>query len=140
MTQTFLRLATCLIAVAVALSACAVERARTAHRAQQTMQGMAKKEVLACMGEPDRRTRAEELEQWTYSRSDAPGDIGAVGVQPDLGNGYRERTTTTARGRYCVATITFRGENVSSVRYSGQTGGIVTRDEQCAFLVEACVK
>ena len=139
------RFATVLMTIvlgAAMLSACAIQRAKIAERAKTDMIGLTKSEILTCMGQPDSRRGGEDFEEWTYSRSDAPG-VGSFGsgrIGPDSDNGIGNDTRTTARGRYCVATVSFRRDSVSSVRFSGTTGGIVTRDEQCAFLVSACTR
>jgi hypothetical protein len=124
------------------VSACALQRAKIAERAKTDMIGLTKSDVLACMGQPDSRRGGEDFQEWVYSHSDAPGvgdyvnDRGGI----DSGTGIGNETRTTVRGRYCVATVSFRRDSVASVRFSGTTGGIVTRDEQCAFLVSACTR
>ena len=127
---------------AILLSACALQRARIAERAKTDMIGLSKPEILDCMGQPDSRSGGDGFEQWTYSRSDNPGigDFGGASNSRAPNVGIGGETQTTARGRYCVATVTFRRDSVSSIRFSGTTGGIVTRDEQCAFLVSACTR
>ena len=46
---------------------------------------------------------------------------------------------TTAR-RYCEATFVLKDGMVQQVNYQGRTGGLLTKGEQCGFIVENCVQ
>ena len=135
-----LRASAALFGAVFLFTGCSIERAQLAERAKSEMVGLSKTDILTCMGRPDSRSGSEDFEEWVYSHSDSPGignTHGRLDEETTTGGGG---TTTTARGRYCIVHIRFRRDTVSSVRYSGQTGGIFTRDEQCAFLVSGCLR
>jgi hypothetical protein len=41
--------------------------------------------------------------------------------------------------RYCEVTFVLRNGIVEKVNYSGRTGGLITKGEQCGFVVENCL-
>lgn len=41
---------------------------------------------------------------------------------------------------YCEATFTLKDGIVKKITYHGRTGGLLTKDEQCAFIIENCLK
>ncbi len=115
---------------------CAVQRAEIASRAQVELIGMSKKDLLLCAGVPLRQERAEDLEFLTFAGGgDSVGSAVATGTSPN---------TAIAVGksahRYCEATFVLKNGAVQKVNYQGRTGGLLTKGEQCAFIVENCVK
>lgn len=52
---------------------------------------------------------------------------------------YDSAIGKTAR-RYCEASFVLENEVVTKVNYSGRTGGWATKGEQCAFIVENCLR
>jgi hypothetical protein len=118
------------------LTGCAVQRAEVAARAQKNLVGMSKAELLSCAGVPLRQDRAEGLEFLTYAGG---GDVvsQAVVTQTSPSNGVA--SGKSAR-RYCEATFVLRDGRVERVNYQGRTGGLLTKGEQCAFIVESCLK
>jgi len=42
--------------------------------------------------------------------------------------------------RYCEATFVLKDDIIQCVNYQGRTGGLLTKGEQCAFIVENCVR
>lgn len=155
-----------LIAVALlsaaAIGACSVQRAETASVAKKQMVGMSRERVLACMGVPAARQAEGGTEVWTYGSggrldtfasgmSTTTGSAMGIGQTQFVGNtalstGLVSGTSTTSgfassstRARYCVVNVVLMGGRVAEVNYSGRTGGLLTRGEQCAYAVENCV-
>jgi len=102
---------------AVAVAACALQRAQTAADAKKQMIGMTKEAVLRCMGAPAANASVGATEVWTYRSGDA------------VAAGYN----------YCNINVAFAGGVVSQVNYTGETGGLISKGEQCAYAVEHCV-
>lgn len=46
----------------------------------------------------------------------------------------------TRRSRACTVNVVLTDAKVSRVSYSGPTGGVLTKGEQCAYAVESCMK
>jgi hypothetical protein len=113
-----------------------MQRASVATRAQTTMVGMTKRDLFMCAGVPERQQQVDDLEFLTYSGG---GDtVGAAYARSDsYGNAY---AVGRRNRRYCEATIVLRQGVVQQVNYSGRTGGLLSRGEQCAFIVENCVR
>jgi hypothetical protein len=97
---------------------------------------MSKKDLLACAGVPARRDRADDLEFLTFTGG---GDSTAAAIASAT-----SPSTAVASGkvlhRYCDATFVLKDGIVQKVNYQGRTGGLLTKGEQCAFIVENCVK
>ena len=114
----------------------AQQRAQIATRAQTELIGMSKKELLTCAGVPLRQERIDDLEFLSFAGG---GDNLGAGVATNT-----SPTTAVAVGRsahrYCEATIVFQNGVVQKVNYQGRTGGFLTKGEQCAFIVENCLK
>ncbi|MGX4804865.1 hypothetical protein [Bradyrhizobium guangdongense] len=108
------------VALAATLAGCAIQRAEIAQDARAKMVGMPKEQVLACMGVPVSKASEGATEVWTYNSSN-----GAVALNP---------------ARFCRVNVVMSGGQVSAVNYLGQTGGLLTSGEQCAYAVDACVK
>jgi hypothetical protein len=77
---------------------------------------MKKAALLACAGLPERQTTEDGLEFLVYTAS-----------------------SHILRTRSCQATFLKHGV-VQSVTYQGRTGGFLSQDEQCALIVESCLK
>lgn len=120
----------------ILLCSCAAkERASTAQRAQGELVGLKKAEILACAGAPARAATADDVEVLTYvGGGDSRGVATGVG-----GPGVGTAVLTTHR-RYCEATFVLRNGVVEKINYSGRTGGLATKGEQCAFVVQNCVR
>ena len=118
------------------ISGCAsAHRSQIATRAQTELIGMSKKDLLSCAGVPVRQDHADDLEFLTYTGG---GDSSSVG--------YASRTSPSSaiivskrKQRYCEATFVLKDGKVQKINYSGRTGGLATRGEQCAFIVENCL-
>jgi hypothetical protein len=112
-----------IVALSVAFSGCAFQRAEVAQRAQASMIGMPKEQVLACMGPPAQKATEGQTEVWAYNTSPT--------IILNQGSGAT---------RFCTVNIVMSGEAVSAVNYRGPTGGLLTQGEQCAYAVDACVR
>ena len=123
-----------LIALAVcgALGGCALQRAEIAQDARTQMIGMPKEQVLACMGAPATKGAEGATEVWGYNSGN-----GMTVTDASYG---RYGGSAVSMSRFCTVNIVFTGGQVSAVNYNGPTGGLLTRGEQCAYAVDACLK
>jgi PDZ domain len=120
------------------------------HRSAEINVGMSKQQVLSCMGPPANSAQIGDTEVWTYNsgngRTDTFGSVSMIGTpQPVIGGfvspgpmvGTMSATTTS---RFCTVNVVMRGERVTKINYSGPTGGLLTKDEQCAFAIDNCAR
>jgi hypothetical protein len=118
------------------VAGCAIQRAEIASRAQIELVGMSKKDLLLCAGAPLREERAEDLEFLTFAGGgDSVGSAVATSTSPNTA-----MAVSKSAHRYCEATFVLKNGMVQKVNYQGRTGGLLTKGEQCAFIVENCVK
>jgi hypothetical protein len=126
--------------VAVAITACAFQRAQEASDARAAMVGMPKEQVLACMGPPASSAAVGGTEVWTYNsgngRTDTFGTASAFGG-PTSATAIGSNTTTS---RFCKVDVVMARGRVSRINYSGPTGGLITAGEQCAFAIDNCMQ
>jgi len=116
------------------LNGCAIQRAQIATKAQTSMIGISKQQVLQCMGVASGIQREGNIESWKYySGGDYHGSVNTYS--------YSQFTTGSAnfQKRSCEINITFLHDSVTNVMYSGRTGGILSQGEQCAYAVSNCV-
>ena len=114
----------------------AIQRVEIASRAQTELVGMSKKDLLLCAGVPLRQERVEDLEFLSFAGGgDLVGSTFATGTSPSSAVAVGKSTH-----RYCEATFVLKNGIVQKVNYQGRTGGLLTKGEQCAFIVENCVK
>jgi hypothetical protein len=106
------------------VSATIEHRANVAQRAKTELIGMSKADILNCAGAPIRSNKSGNLEYFTY--------IGSSGQVDQHGN-------VPADSRYCKVTFIFKDNKVIGIDYTGRTGGRLSNDEQCAFVVEKCL-
>lgn len=144
------------------LAGCSIERAKTAAAAQTQMIGLSKGEVLACMGIPQAKAVESNVEVWSYEtgngRTDTVSDgysntnATATGAAQATRIGNTVYAAGTAAGnsqtssfgfastrhRSCTVLVVMTNGSVSRVNYSGPTGGVLTKGEQCAYAVQNC--
>jgi hypothetical protein len=120
------------VAVAVALSGCAIQRAQIAQDARVQMVGLTKEQVLVCMGPPAGKAAEGQTEVWSYNSGDGT-TIASGSVSYGNFSGVSSR-------RFCQINVVISSGAVSAVNYQGPTGGLITAGEQCAYAVDACVK
>ena len=124
------------VVLVVSFSGCIYQRAGLASRAKTELVGMSKIELLSCAGVPVRQERMDNLEFLTYS-----GGVDIFGTEVDT---YTSPSPSIATGKrtyfYCDVTFVLKDGVVQKVNYKGHTGGLLTKGEQCAFVVENCLK
>ena len=122
--------------IALATSSCArMQRANIANKAQTNLIGMSKLELYECAGTPSRKEVVEGVEFLTYvGGGDRTGHV-AGGTSNNAGGG-----AFSSNRRYCEATFIIKDNKVSKINYSGRTGGWISKGEQCAFIVQNCVR
>jgi hypothetical protein len=116
------------------LAGCIFERSQEAKDARTAMLGMSRSQVLACAGQPRSTVKDADHEIFTYFIGQPDYDR-ILGIQPT----DAQRVTGSTKPKYCRVRILFRGDVVDKVDYSGNTGGILTRDEICASVVKRCL-
>ncbi len=121
-----------LLAAMAVLGGCGVQRAGVAAKAKTQMVGMTKERVLACMGPPTSRAAEGATEVWSYASG---GE--AVGRVISAGPGAAIART---RFRSCTVNVLMINGAVSRLSYQGDTGGLLTQGEQCAYVLDACVQ
>lgn len=119
-----------------AATGCSFQRANLASRAQKELVGMKKIDLLSCAGVPHRQQRSDDLEFLTYTGG---GDSVGVGVASATSPSTAIVTGKSKR-RYCEATFILKDGIVQKVNYQGRTGGLLSKGEQCAFIIENCLK
>ena len=124
------------VVLVVSFSGCIYQRAGLASRAKTELVGMSKIELLSCAGVPVRQERMDNLEFLTYSvDEDGVGAAVATSTSPSTAIATGKRTYL-----YCDVTFVLKDGVVQKVNYQGRTGGLLTKGEQCAFIVENCLK
>ncbi len=136
------------------IAACSFQRASVAKRAQTELIGMSKANLLACAGAPVRVAVVEGVELLTYPSGGKSIRIGSTHTRGEghytgvYSSGtesgtatYHSHGTSTAvtQHRYCEVTFVLKDGVVTKVNYSGPTGGLITKGEQCAYVVENCL-
>jgi outer membrane protein assembly factor BamE (lipoprotein component of BamABCDE complex) len=121
-----------IVALCAALGGCAFQRAEVAQKAQASMIGMPKEQVLACMGAPANKAAEGATEVWGYTSGN--------GMTIASASYDRYGGTSVASSRFCNINIVMASGRVTAVNYTGPTGGLLTVGEQCAYAVDACVK
>ncbi|MDZ4383303.1 MAG: hypothetical protein U0937_01530, partial [Thermodesulfovibrionia bacterium] len=97
---------------------------------------MSKRDLLSCAGVPVRQERADDLEFLTYAGGGDSQSVGYVTkTSPSSAVAISKR-----HQRYCEATFILKDGIVQKINYQGRTGGILTKGEQCAFIVENCLE
>jgi hypothetical protein len=110
-------------------------RAEVATRAKTELVGMSKKDLLSCAGVPVRSQQVEDMEFLTYvGGGDNVGYAGGAAGSSAAGG------VIAMHKRYCEVTFVLKAGKVEKVNYTGRTGGWATKGEQCAFVIENCLK
>ncbi len=86
------------------------------------------------MGAPSNQMTSGNTTVWSYGSG---GGSTATGVAN--ANGSHAFALGIARQRYCTVNVVFSNGTVQQVNYSGNTGGLMTRGEECAYAVRNCV-
>ncbi len=124
------------LVAALALGGCQGEPLETNQVAQQSMIGLSKRDVLACLGSPAHRAPAgQATEIWTYVGGEMRGygPQWAIGLNTNL-------IPFTPPGR-CDVVLTMTNARVSEVGYAAVDGaGPLPLGRECVFPVERCVR
>jgi len=111
-------------------NSCSIQRAEVATKAQSSMIGMSKQQILECMGAASNTQSQGNAEVWNYhSGGDYRGSVNLYS------NDQYTTGTAIVNRRSCEINVVFENGIVSKILYSGRTGGILSRGEQCAFAV-----
>jgi hypothetical protein len=103
--------------------------------AQQSMIGLAKRDILACMGEPAQRVPAGQgTEIWTY----AGGRMRGYG--PQWAIGLNTNVAPFTAGGSCDVVLVMTNARVSQAGYTAADGLSLPLGQECLFPVERCVK
>jgi hypothetical protein len=103
--------------------------------AQQSMIGLSKRHILACVGEPARRARAgQATEIWTYSGGQMRG------YGPQWAIGLNTNLPPFAWPATCEVKLVMTSAHVSQVLYTAADGEALPLGRECLFPVESCVK
>ncbi len=111
-----------------------------ATKAQTSMVGMSKEDVLSCMGTPAGKASEGETTVWTYMSGDGSTDTVLSGQANRYGNQVIATGSGFSTTRSCKIDVIIRSGRVTSINYSGRTGGLLTAGEQCGYAVENCVR
>ncbi len=120
---------------ALALGACEGEPLEVNQVAQQSMIGLSKRDILACLGPPAERAPAgQATEIWTYvgGQMRGYGPQWAIGLNTNL-------LPFTPPGS-CDVVLVMTNAHVSEVGYAAVDGGALPLGRECVFPVERCVK
>jgi len=118
--------------LALALAACA-ERPEVDQIAQQDMIGLAKRDILVCMGAPaQRHALGEGTEIWTYAvgytTTDSPPWTAGLNF------------SLSAKPAPCDVRVVMTNAHVSQVAYETPDGRVLPSGRQCTFAVQACAR
>jgi hypothetical protein len=123
----------------LAVGGCAIQRAQDAADAKATMIGMPKEALLRCMGPPGNSATVGSTEVWSYASGNGQTDTAAFANawgNRGFASGFGGGVSTS---RSCKVDVVMQGGQVAQVNYSGPTGGLLTKGEQCAFAIENCL-
>ena len=103
--------------------------------AQQSMIGLSKRDILACLGQPAQRVPAgQATEIWTY----VGGQMRGYG--PQWAIGLNTNLVPFAPGGSCDVVLVMTNARVSEVGYTAVDGSKFPLGQECIFPVERCVK
>ena len=119
--------------VAMALAGC--QPLEVDQVAQQSMIGLSKRDVLACMGAPAQRVPSgQATEIWTY----VGGQMRGYGPQWALL--LNTNLVPFTPGGSCDVALVMTNGHVGEVGYTAVDGGKFPLGQECVFPVENCVK
>src|SRR5712671_6426386 len=93
-----------IVALGVALTGCAIQRAQVAQDARAQMVGLSKEQVLGCMGPPGNKAAEGQTEVWSYASGNgysstiASADINTTGQASRIGNQVYGSASSTGFG------------------------------------------
>lgn len=119
-----------LLPLLLALTGCASQSIETIHQSHAALKLLTKEDLLKCMGKPAREDKTDKRETLIFT-----------GVAPDhscpmdtlLGRSQPAK-------RHCWVSVALKDGRVEYVEYPPSNNGVIVTGEDCAFLVERCVK
>jgi hypothetical protein len=84
------------------------------------------------MGPPINKATEGQTEVWTYNSGN--------GMTISGGSVSGGNFSATSSSRFCTVNVVMTKGQVTTINYTGPTGGLLSAGEQCAFAVDACVK
>lgn len=103
--------------------------------AQQSMIGLSKRHILACLGEPARRASAgQATEVWTYAGEQMRG------YGPQWALLLNTNAPPFGRPGTCEVVLVMTNAQISQVSYAAIDGGALPLGQECLFPVESCLK
>jgi hypothetical protein len=103
--------------------------------AQQSMIGLSKRDILACLGQPAQRVpTGQATEIWTY----VGGQMRGYGPQWAIGLNTNLFPFTPAGS--CDVVLVMTNAQVSEVGYTAVDGSRFPLGQECIFPIERCVK
>ena len=118
------------------LTGCAMQRADDAAAAKKHMVGMAREEVLACMGPPKRKASEGVTEVWSYMSTDK----NAQSIGNSLTSGDFKVSSTSRDKSFCTVNVVMKNGVVSAILYNGPTSStLFAEDDQCGYAVKNCI-
>lgn len=126
------RLAIPSVLIVLILSGCAVQRGMMAEGAKTKLIGMSKYDFMRCAGEPWEMRSYGSTETLHYISEESESVLDKLRIP----------LRSEIEGQYCEAHVGITDGKVSSIRYSGQTGGALalTEGEACAAIVQRCLE
>jgi hypothetical protein len=121
-----------LMAAALAVSGCAVERSNHADRARTDLVGISKAELFRCAGLPDDTQKVGDDEFLTY-RNDLLTS-GGVTI-PIIGGGINFFDS-----KYCHATFVMRNGRAQALHFAGNASSPMAELDQCGYIVNTCIE
>lgn len=121
-------------ALTLALGACASQTSDRAGEARTALVGMRVADLHLCAGLPARTEQIDGHELHMYER--AEGSAAGLGLTLPIIGGF---TLPGSGGLYCRATFKVEGGRVTTLAYSGDTGGALGAYSACAPIVEHCL-
>jgi hypothetical protein len=119
----------------LALGGCQGQPLEVNQVAQQSMIGLSKRDILACLGQPAARAAAGQgTEIWTY----VGGQMRGYG--PQWAIGLNTNLFPFSRPGNCDVVLVMTNARVSQVGYAAIDGSALALGQECLFPVEACVK
>jgi hypothetical protein len=118
-----------------AFEACEAQQLETDQVAQQSMIGLAKRDILACLGRPMERVAAgQATEIWTYAGAQMRG------YGPQWALLLNTNLAPLAPSAACRVKLVMTNATVSQVGYSAANGDPLPIGQECLFPIERCVK
>jgi hypothetical protein len=121
------------LVIMLALSGC--QPLEVDQVAQQSMIGLSKRDILACMGQPAQRVSSgQATEIWTYTGGQMRG------YGPQWAIGLNTNLFPFTPGGSCDVVLIMTNARVSQVGYTAVDGSGLPLGRECVFSVESCVK